>query len=144
MEEQEVNEYTFPVSHKAKTLAARPEVIIGGQKVTVEPQLLFQRLSVTTSTQTYKAKQEAFGFELCSYAPSLFDPRLFMRNGNKSELADALWKLAARDNVQVANVSVYTRKKMDSAMKQLNNASKSGMSSMVVLFFTEFLGVRKQ
>ena len=110
MEEQEVNEYNFPVSRKAKTLAARPEVIIGGQKVTVDPQLLFQRLSVATSTQTYKAKQEAFGFELCSYAPSLFDPRLFMRNGNKSELADALWKLAARDNVQVANASVYTRK----------------------------------
>ena len=130
MEEQEVNEYTFPVSHKAKTLAARPEVIIGGQKVTVDSQLLFQRLSV------------AFGFELCSYAPSLFDPRLFMRNGNKSELADALWKLAARDNVQVANASVYTRK-MDPAMEQLNTASKSGMSSMVVLFFTEFLVVRK-
>ena len=66
MVDQEVNQYIFLVSPKAKTLAARPEIEVNGEKVSVNPQLLFQRLSVATSTQTDEARQEAFSYELCS------------------------------------------------------------------------------
>ena len=100
MVDQEVNQYTFPVSSKAKTLAARPEIEVNGEKVSVNPQLLFQRLSVATSTQTDEARQEAFSYELCSYPPALFDHKLFQRSGAKSELADAIWRQVDLEHIE--------------------------------------------
>ena len=84
---KEVNEYTFLVSLKAKTLATRPVVTFDGKNVSADPQLLFQRLSVASSTQTEEAEQDAFGYELCPYLPALFDKGLLMRYGAKSKLA---------------------------------------------------------
>ena len=59
MVDQEVNQYTFPMSSKAKTLAAHPEIEVNGEKVSVNPRL-FQ--SVAISTQTDEARQEAHYF----------------------------------------------------------------------------------
>ena len=98
MVDQEVNQYTFPVS--SKTLAARPEIEMNGVKVSVNPQLLFQRLSVATSTQTDEARQKASSYELCSYPPALFDHKLFQRSGAKSELADAIWRQVDLEHIE--------------------------------------------
>ena len=61
-----VREYIFPVSYKAKSLAARLEVEMNEEKVSVYPNPLFQRLSMATSTKTDGARQESFAYELCS------------------------------------------------------------------------------
>ena len=53
-----VKEYTFPVSSKGKSLAARLEVEKNGDKVYVYLQLLFQNLNVASSTMTDDARQE--------------------------------------------------------------------------------------
>ena len=66
MMDLEVREYIFPVSSKGKSLAARLEVELKGDKVSVYLQLLFQHLSVASSTKTDDARQESFAYELCS------------------------------------------------------------------------------
>ena len=50
MMDLEVREYIFAVSSQAKSLAARLEVEINREKVSVYLQQLFQHLSVATST----------------------------------------------------------------------------------------------
>ena len=66
MMDLEVREYIFLVSSKGKSLAARLGVEMNGGKVSVYPQLLFQHLSVASSTKTDDARQESFAFGLCS------------------------------------------------------------------------------
>ena len=66
MMNQEVSEYIFPVSFKAKSQATRMEVEMNAANVSVYPQPLFQHLSVASSTQTDGARQESFAYELCS------------------------------------------------------------------------------
>ena len=50
MMDLEVREYIFSVSSQAKSLAARLEVEINGEKVSVYLQQVFQHLNVATST----------------------------------------------------------------------------------------------
>ena len=57
MMDLEVREYIFPVSPKAKLLAARLEIEMNGEKVSFYLQPLFQHLSVASSTQADDAKQ---------------------------------------------------------------------------------------
>ena len=66
MMDLKVREYIFPVSSKGKSLAARLEVEMNGEKASVYLQLLFQHLSVASSTKTDDARQESFAYELCS------------------------------------------------------------------------------
>ena len=68
MTDQVVSEYTFLVSSKAKSLAACLEFEMNEEKVSVNQQLLFQRLSVASSTKTDGATQELFIYELCRAA----------------------------------------------------------------------------
>ena len=66
MMDLKVREYIFPVSSKAKSLAAHPEVEMNGEKVSVYLKPLFQHLSVASSTKTEDARQESFAYDLCS------------------------------------------------------------------------------
>ena len=66
MMDQEVTEYIFPVSIKAKSLAARLEVEMNGGDVSVYPLPLLQRLSVATSIGTDAARKASFADELYS------------------------------------------------------------------------------
>ena len=66
MMDLEVREYIFTVSSKEKSLAARLEVEMDGEKVSVYLQPLFQHPSVASSTKTDDARQESFAYELCS------------------------------------------------------------------------------
>ena len=68
MMDQDVNEYIFPASWEAKTLATHLDNEVNGTKVSVNLQLLFQRLSMVTSTQG-----EVFAYELCCYPLVLID-----------------------------------------------------------------------
>ena len=68
----------------AKPLAARLEIEVNGEKVSVNPQLLFQRLCVATSTKRDEARQQSFAYELCSCPPALFDHKLYDLIGKKN------------------------------------------------------------
>ena len=85
MVDEEVNQCIFPVSSKAKTLAARPEIEVN---------------ATATATQTDEARQEAFSYELCSYPPTHFDHKLFQCSGAKSELADAIWRQVDLEHIE--------------------------------------------
>ena len=62
----EIREYIFLVSSKEKSLAARLEFEMDGEKVSVYLQPLFKHLSVASSTKTDDARQQSFAYELCS------------------------------------------------------------------------------
>jgi hypothetical protein len=68
---QTTAEYTFKKRDQAITLSTQSTVKCGGEAVQVNPQLLFQRLTVAA-----KASQDlasVFKYELCSHPPALFD-----------------------------------------------------------------------
>ena len=101
MMDQLVSEYILLVSSKKKkSLAARLEFEMNEEKVSVNPRLLFQRLSVATSTKTDRAGQESFTYKLCSYPPVFFDHRLLWCSEAKSELADAIWRQVDSEHVE--------------------------------------------
>ena len=81
MMDLEVREYIFPVSYKGKSLAARLGVEMNGEKVSVYPQLLFQHLSVASSTKTDGAGKNHL---LLGYAHSLH-PSLTTNSSNAFE-----------------------------------------------------------
>ena len=81
---EKVLEYTLKRKSQAVTLA----VMIQGEAVQVDPQLLFQRLSIVACNGDDAA--EAFRYGLCSYPPALFESPQLLRQANKASLADAM------------------------------------------------------
>jgi hypothetical protein len=60
--------------------------------VTVDPQLLFQRLATVASRDT-DDYENSFQFELSTYPTSLFEGVYLPRSGSKSTLADTMWTM---------------------------------------------------
>lgn len=60
-------------------------------KIQVDPQLLFQRLSIIATGGRFENPKSLFKYEMCSYPPALFDTSLLPRKANKPALADAIW-----------------------------------------------------
>ncbi|WAR15643.1 LOW QUALITY PROTEIN: hypothetical protein MAR_005748 [Mya arenaria] len=90
-----IAEYSFKKKDQAITLNIQSSVKIGGVVVQVDPQLLFQRLTVAA-----KASQDlasVFKYELCSHPPALFDTSLLLRQPQKPVLADTIWALLTPD-----------------------------------------------
>ena len=58
---------------------------IEGDVISVDPQLLFQRLGpLSDQSSTLKEKKEPFKYDLSGYPTSLFDTGHFLRHGNKA------------------------------------------------------------
>lgn len=76
-----------------ETLASKSAVRFSEGSIQVDPQLLFQRLTVVAPGGRYENPQAFFKFEMCSYPPALFDSSLFLRQANKPALADAIWTI---------------------------------------------------
>ena len=141
MVDQEVNQYIIQCHPKQKkqTLAVRPEIEMNGEKASVNPQLLFQRLSVATSTQTDEARQEAFSYELCSYPPALYDHKLFQRSGVNSELADDIWRQVDLEHIEKPAV-VFPQHETNDISTGEAHVTK-GKSLVGVGYYTAFHGV---
>lgn len=91
MEGLTTTEYTFKKRDQAITMASKSAVKIGDEVVQVDPQLLFQRLTVAA-----RASQDlalVFKYKLCSHPAALFDSSLLLRQPQKQQLADAIWAL---------------------------------------------------
>ena len=76
------------------TLACKTAVRLNDGDVQVDPQLMFQRLSIVATTGGFESPQQFFEYEMCSFPASLFD-------ANKPVLADAIWSMTKES--QTAN-----------------------------------------
>ena len=68
----------------------KSSVKIGDELVHVDPQLLFQQLTIASkSSDNFES---VFKYELCSHPPALFDSLLLLRESNKALLANTIWE----------------------------------------------------
>lgn len=89
-----VKGYSFRRKEQVMTLASKTAVQFSDGKVQVDPQLLFQMLSiVATSCGRYDNPRPFFHHEMYSFPPALFDSSLLPRKANKPVLADAIWSI---------------------------------------------------
>ena len=91
MRGKKVDEFSFQKKHQAITLASRTAVPLSDGNVQIDPQLLFQRLSIVATSGRYEDPEALFKYEMSSYPSALFDSSLLPRQANKSVLADAIW-----------------------------------------------------
>ena len=81
--------YTFKRKSQAVTLGSQTAVMIQGEAVQLDPQLLFQRLSIVACN--VDDVTETFRYELCRYPPAHFESPQLLSQANKASLADAMW-----------------------------------------------------
>jgi hypothetical protein len=86
---QHVQQYVFRKKNQVITPESKSTIRINGEKVNIDPQLLFQRL-VIAGTQA-KNLLDAFQYELCSYPPALFETKHVLLKANKPSLGQAIW-----------------------------------------------------
>ena len=91
MEGKTVDEYVFKRVNQAVTLDCKSSVKVDGDVIEIDPQLLFQRLTLVAKSRDNL--EDVFRFELCSYPPALFSGMQFLREANKPVLANAIWSL---------------------------------------------------
>ena len=99
MEDMTVAEYTFKRNYQVITLATKSAIKIDGITVQIDPQLLFQRL--TLAAKTTDNIKDVFKYELCNYPPTLFDTSLLLREPQKPMLANAIWNLLTQDTPEI-------------------------------------------
>ena len=97
---ENVLEYTFKRKSQPFTLGSKIAVMIQGEAVQVDPQLLFQRLSTVACNGDDVA--ETFRYELCSYPPALFESPQLLRQANKASLSDAMWDIVKESQPESA------------------------------------------
>lgn len=95
---QDALEHSFQKKDQVKTLASKTSISLKDGTIQIDPQLLFQRLSVLATSGQYDNPASFFEYEMSSYPAALFDTSLLPRKADKPALADALWKIT--QNVQ--------------------------------------------
>ena len=87
-----IHDHSFRKKDQVETLASKSAVRFSEGSIQVDPQLLFQRLTVVVTAGWFENPQAFFKFEMCSYMyPSaLFNSSLLRRQANKPALADAI------------------------------------------------------
>jgi len=88
-----IRDHSFQKKDQVQTLASKSAVRFSEGSIQVDPQLLFQRLTVVARGGRYENPQAFFKFETCSYPPALFHSSLLPRQANKPALADAIWTI---------------------------------------------------
>ena len=77
MKGQSVVDYTFRRKNQAITMDIKSSVKIDGNTVQIDPQLLFQQL--TLAARATHDVEAVFKYELCNYPPALFESLLLLR-----------------------------------------------------------------
>ena len=94
-----ITDISFQRKKQAVTLVANTAITVDDDvSVQVDPQLLFQRLSLIATSGTKDEPASYFKYELCTHPPALFDNSSLPWVADKPALADALWKLVNNDN----------------------------------------------
>ena len=89
-------EFSFKRSNQVITFSTKLSIKVDGQKIHVDPQLLFQRLIM--ACKSLDDMGAMFQYELCSYPTSLFDSSLLLLKPQKPALADAIWAKLPSDH----------------------------------------------
>ena len=97
---QSVRDISFQRKTQAVTLAVKTAVKVDDESVQIDPQLLFQRLSLIATNGTHDNPASVFKYELCSHPPALFDAYSLPWTANKPSFAEALWKVVEKVNGQ--------------------------------------------
>ena len=87
--------YTFKRKEQAVTLATKSSIRVEGERVQVDPQLLFQRLVIACMNSDDLG--EIFKHEICSYLAALFETPFTLRAPQKATLADTVWAQLSAD-----------------------------------------------
>ena len=77
-------ENSFTKSNQAITFSAKSSVKVDGEKIQVDPQLLFQHLII--ASQSLDDMSAIFKYELCSCPPFLFDSSLMLLKPQKASI----------------------------------------------------------
>jgi hypothetical protein len=93
-----VSSISFQRKRQAITLASKTSLKIDDECVQIDPQLLFQRLSLIATNGSKGNPSSYFEYELCTHPPALFDNSSLPWEANKPALADALWKLIQNED----------------------------------------------
>ena len=93
-----VTSVSFEKKKQAVTLATKTAVKIDDECVQVDPQLIFQRLSLIATNGSNEDPASFFKYELCTHPAALFDDTSLPWEANKPALANALWKLVKNEN----------------------------------------------
>ena len=91
MEGKNIIDYTFKRSSQVVTLGAKNSLKVGGEEISIDPQILFQRL-IAVSDDTLDNTEEIFSNELSSRPSALFDSSGLLREAQKPALAAAIWE----------------------------------------------------
>ncbi len=87
-----VGEYSFKRKCQAVQMSTKATVTVDGDRIHIDPQLLFQRLVTIAQVELSTEERETlFSYELSTHAPALFDSSGMLREANKPALADTLW-----------------------------------------------------
>ena len=93
-----IHDHSFQKKDQVVTLASKRAVRFSEGSIQVDPQLLYQRLTVVATEGRYDKPQTFFKFEMCSYPPALFDCSLLPRQANKPAPADAIWTITKNNH----------------------------------------------
>jgi hypothetical protein len=74
------------------TLDSKTNLKVDGDEISVDPQLLFQRL-LSAASGMFPDLSDIFRYELCNNPAALFEPSGMMRKAQKANLADTIWNL---------------------------------------------------
>ena len=102
-----IHDHSFRKKDQVETLASKSAVRFSKGSIQVDPQLLFQRLTVVATGGRYENPQAFFKFEMCSYPPALFNSSLLPRQANKPALADAIWTITKNSQTGGPTGNVY-------------------------------------
>lgn len=89
---KKVCEYSFEKVNSVIKPKSKNALVIDGEIVSIDPQLLFQRLMLITGDMDEDGIRKVFKYELSQKPSALFDEFGFIREGNSSSLYDTLWK----------------------------------------------------
>ena len=87
-------EHSFKRANQVMTMNAKNHLKIDGESLAVDPQLLFQRFT-TAAHCHFDDPSEIFKYELCSVPSALFDNNGFLREAQKSTLAEYIFVVVA-------------------------------------------------
>ena len=89
---QNVGEHSFEKKDHVVMMSHKQSLKVDGENVSVDSQLLFQRLVMAAGNDVDVA--ENFKYELSTHPSALFEPNGVMREADKPSLADAIWNTA--------------------------------------------------
>ena len=97
MEGISADNFSFKQKDQAITWACKSSVKVDGELVQVDPQLLFQRLTLAGKSNL----EDTMTHELCTFPPALFETRGLLNEPQKASFADAIWSFVKNKEVLV-------------------------------------------